>query len=80
MPRYFKPWDEGLSELRSRLKKVGDVGYFVSKDKKALEERMRAAGYATDQANSIPLTGRGQPLLAVFDPASVKIVAIFTAR
>ena len=80
MPRYFKPWDEGLPELRSRLKKVGDVGYFGSKDKKKLEERMLAAGYATDQANSIPLTGRGQPLLAVFDPASVKIVAIFTAR
>jgi hypothetical protein len=80
MPRYFKPWDEGLPELRTRLKKVDDVGYFGGKDKKQLEQRMRAAGYATDQANSIPLTGRGQPLLAVFDPASVKIAAIFRAR
>jgi hypothetical protein len=80
MPKYFKRWDEGLPELRTRLKKVDDVGYFSGKDKKKLEQRMRAAGYATDQANSIPLTGRGQPLLAVFDPASVKIAAIFRAR
>jgi hypothetical protein len=80
MPKYFKRWDEGLPELRTRLKKLADVGYFSGNDKKKLEQRMRAAGYATDQANSIPLTGRGQPLLAVFDPASVKIAAIFRAR
>jgi hypothetical protein len=80
MPKYFKRWDEGLPELRARLKKVDDVGYFGGNDKKKLEQRMRAAGYATDQANSIPLTGRGQPLLAVFDPVSVKIAAIFRAR
>jgi hypothetical protein len=80
MPQYFKRWDEGLPELRARLKRVDDVGYFGGNDKKKLEQRMRAAGYPTDQANSIPLTGRGQPLLAVFDPVSVKIAAIFRAR
>jgi hypothetical protein len=26
------------------------------------------------------LTGRGKPLLAVFDPASVRVVALFKAR
>ena len=41
---------------------------------------MRAAGLATDQANSMPLTGRGHPLLAVFDPASVKIKAIISVK
>jgi len=30
--------------------------------------------------NAMPLTGRGHPLLAVFDPASLKIIAIFKAR
>ncbi len=80
MPRYFKTWNEGLAELRSQLKKVDEVAYFGSSDKKKLKERMRAAGYATDQANSMALTGRGHPLLAVFDPASLKIEAIFKAR
>lgn len=77
MPQYFKPWSEGLPELKSRLKKVDDVGYFMGSDKKKLKERMRAAGLATDQKNSMPLTGRGKPLLAVFDPESLKITAIF---
>jgi hypothetical protein len=77
MPRYFKSWEEGLAELRTRLKKVDDVAYFAGSEKKKLKEHMRAAGLATDQVNSMPFTGRGHPLLAVFDPASSKIIAIF---
>jgi len=77
MPQFFKPWAEGLPELKSRLKKVDDVAYFGRGDKQKLKERMRAAGYATDQANSITLIGRGRPLLAVFDSGSVKLVGIF---
>jgi hypothetical protein len=80
MPQYFKPWDQGLPALRSQLKKVDAVGYFSSGDKKTLKDRMRAAGLATDQPNSMPLTGRGYPLLAVFEPASLKIVAILKVR
>jgi hypothetical protein len=80
MPQYFKSWDEGLPELQSRLKKIDDVAYFGRGDKQKLKERMRAAGYATDQANSITLIGRGPPLLAVFDSGSVKLVGIFKPR
>ncbi len=80
MPQYFKPWEQGLPALRTRLKKVADVAYFYGPEKKKLEQRMRAAGLATDQANSMPLTGRGHPMLAVFDPAGAKIIAILTVR
>jgi hypothetical protein len=80
MPRYYKRWDEGLPSLRVQLKKVADVKYFSGADQKLLAQRMRDAGFATDQANAMPLTGRGRPLLAVFDPASLKITAIFKAK
>jgi hypothetical protein len=80
MPQYFKAWEQGLPVLRTKLKKVDDVAYFMGADKKKLKEQMRAAGLATDQANSMPLTGRGHPLLAVFDPASVKIKAIISVK
>jgi hypothetical protein len=80
MPRYFKPWEQGLPVLRTKLQKVDNVAYFMGSDKKKLKERMRAAGLATDQANSMPLIGRGHPLLAVFDPASVKIKAIISVK
>jgi hypothetical protein len=77
MPRFFRRWEEGLPELRTSLKKVDDVGYFQVAEKKILKEHLRAAGFATEQLNSMPLTGRGHPLLAVFDPASARIIAIF---
>jgi hypothetical protein len=80
MPRYYKPWDAGLPALRSQLKKIGDIKYFTGNEKKLLEERVRAAGLAIDQPNAIALTGRGRPLLAVFDPATSRILGLFKAK
>jgi hypothetical protein len=79
MPRYYKPWDAGLPTLRSQLKKIDDLKYFTGNEKKLLEARVRAAGLA-DQPNAIPLTGRGRPLLAVFDRESLRIVRLFKAK
>jgi hypothetical protein len=80
MPRYFKRWEEGLTPLHAQLKKVDDVAYFARSEKKKLKDKMRAAGMSDDQPNSIPLTGRGHPLLVVIDPASSKITGIFDAK
>ena len=80
MPRYFKPWEQGLPALRTQLKKVDDVGYFSSAEKKKLKARLQAAGLSADAPISMPLTGRGYPLLAVFDPAKLKIIGIFRAK
>ena len=80
MPRYFKRWEEGLPSLRSQLKKVDNVAYFAKSEKKKLKDKMRAAGMADDQLDTIPLTGRGHPVLAVIDPASLQITAVFNAR
>jgi hypothetical protein len=79
MPRYFKRWEQGMPELRTRLKKVDVLGYFMGPDKKILKERMRAAGFATDEPNAMVLTGRGRPVLVVFDPKTLQIMAMFTA-
>jgi hypothetical protein len=80
MPRYFKAWERGLPALRTQLKKVDDVGYFSPADKKTLKAHMQAAGLPSGGLNAIPLTGRGQPLLAVFDPATLKMTGVFTAK
>jgi hypothetical protein len=80
MPKYFKPWNEGLPSLKTQLKKVDDVPYFAKSEKKRLKERMKAAGLPDDQPITMPLTGRGHPLLAVFDPATLKIAATLKAN
>jgi hypothetical protein len=80
MPRYFKSWEQGLPALRAQLKKVDDLRYFSGPEKDSLKVSMRASGLATDQLNTMALTGRGRPLLAVFDPASLTIAAILEAQ
>jgi hypothetical protein len=80
MPRYFKGWEQGLPALRGQLKKVDDLTYFSVRDRSILKQRMQAAGLVTDQPTCMPFTGRGQPLLAVFDPTNVLLRAIFRAR
>ena len=80
MPRYFKRWDEGLPALRAQLKKLDDQSFFFPKEKQLLNERMRAAGLATDQPDTIPMIGRGRPLLAIIDPASMRITSLFRAH
>ena len=59
MPRYFKPWEEGLPSLRSRLKKVDNVAYFGQEREEKLKDKMKAAGMTDDQPDTMPLTGRG---------------------
>jgi hypothetical protein len=77
MPRYYRRWDDGLPQLRGQLKTVDDVAYFTGKQKAALKQRLQTAGFAPDQFNAIPLTGRGKPLLAVFDLKTLTVAAIF---
>jgi hypothetical protein len=80
MPRYFKSWDEGSPSLRSQLKKVDDVAYFAKSEKMKLKEKMKAVGLSDAQFNAMPLTGRGHPLLAVFDPKSLALIGVFRSK
>jgi len=80
MPRYFKRWEEGTPSLRGQLKKVDDAIYFAKSEKKMLKEKMKAAGLPDDQLDTMPLTGRGHPLLAVIDPATLRITAVFRSK
>jgi hypothetical protein len=76
MPRYFKPWSQGTPALRAQLKKVDQVGYFAPNQKKKLKVLLSAAGYSPDKPIYIPLTGRGDPLLAVFEPTHLQLLDI----
>jgi hypothetical protein len=79
MPTHYKTWEDGLPDLRAQLKKPDDIKYFSSKEKKLLRERAQQAGLPFDQVNSIAITGRGHPLLAVFDTSTLKIVKFIRA-
>jgi hypothetical protein len=74
-PAYYKPWASGAKELRSQLKRVEDIKFFSLKEQALLKQRMSALGLAPDRANAIALTGRKRPLLAVFDPSNLRLLA-----
>jgi hypothetical protein len=74
-PAYYRPWESGAAELRGQLKRVEDIKFFSLKEKKLLKERLQAAGFSPDRADGIPLTGRKRPLLVVFDPSNLRLLA-----
>lgn len=79
MPVYFKPWTQGLQELRTKLKKVSDLQrYFSGPQRDELARRMREYGLDPDSPDTMPMTARGAStaLLAVFDPKTLRIKAL----
>ncbi len=79
MPRYFQPWTNGLPDLRAKLQKVDEWRYFSLVKRNVLKKRLAEQGYGADYAATMPMTGRGVPLLAVFDPQTMQIEALLFA-
>ncbi|MFL6602985.1 MAG: hypothetical protein ACJ8R9_16875 [Steroidobacteraceae bacterium] len=79
MPRYFKPYSQAYSEMRTRLKVVDSFGEFSMREKQRLKERMQQRGFAVDQPIAMVMMGRTKPILAIFDPDRMQIRAWITA-
>jgi hypothetical protein len=74
-PAYYRPWADGAAELRSQLGRVDDIKFFSLKERTLLKQRMTALGLVPDRADAIALTGRKRPLLVVFDPSNLRLLA-----
>jgi hypothetical protein len=80
MPRYYQPWQNGLPELRKQLRKIDTWQFFSKNDKTMLKQRLVALGFPADAAVTMPFTGHGAPLLAVFDPQTLEIKALLSTK
>ncbi len=76
MPRYFKPWEQGLHELRRRLKTVDELNIFAPSERRALKERLTALGLPVDQPICLFMTGSDTRLLVAFNPGTLVITAM----
>jgi hypothetical protein len=76
MPRYFRPWATGVGALRGELHALDELKALSKSDRRRLAARLAAAGIAADARNLIALTGRGEPLVAVVDAASGRVLSI----
>jgi hypothetical protein len=79
-PSYYRPWQNGLADLRKQLQKVDDSKFFAKKDKTVLKQRMAELGIPVDTPTTMAFTGRGTPLLAVFDLHTMEIKALLSAK
>ena len=76
MPRYYRPWDAGLAALKAQLKPVGALRSLSRAQIEHATARMKQLGFAPGEANAMIMTGRGEPLVAVFDPATARMRAL----
>jgi hypothetical protein len=77
MPRYYRPWDQGLPKLREKLTELDHIQYLSKKEKQSLRATFAAQGLAPDQRNALMMWGSSRRLLAVFDPATLRLKALF---
>jgi len=79
MPRYFKPWREGLPALRGKLESVEALAredIRLRRHRNEMKRRVAALGLSADQAVALMMIGRSAPMLAVFDPADLRLLAL----
>jgi hypothetical protein len=76
MPRYFRPWSEGLPKLREQLSTVDDLKMFSRGEKQSLRRHLAARGIASEQRNALVLWGDVRRVLVIFDPGTLRIQAI----
>jgi len=76
MPRYFRPWDDGLPKLREQLMRLDEITYLNKDEKHSLRLRLAADGLAPNQRNSLIMWGGSRRVVAVFDPATLQLRAL----
>jgi hypothetical protein len=76
MPRYFKPWDQGLPKLREKLVRIDDINQFTKSEREQLHARMSRQGLGPDERNAMLLWGDIRQVLVVFDTRTLHIRAI----
>ncbi|HWZ61585.1 MAG TPA: hypothetical protein VNX02_01075 [Steroidobacteraceae bacterium] len=76
MPKFFRPWKEGLPELRKQLRSLDKIQFFTPAEKARLKSRLSQRGLPADQADAIVMWGGTRHVLTVFDPATLEIRAI----
>jgi len=80
MPRYFRPWQQGLAKLRDQLGTLADIKGLTPAAKQSLRAPLARLDVASTERACLLLWGGGRRVLVVFDPGSLSIRAILMIR
>jgi hypothetical protein len=76
MPFYFRPWAQGLPELRKRLTAVTDMKDLSKIERQTAQARLPKLGVSLEQRNALMMWGAARRVLVVFDTNTLAIKAI----
>ncbi len=76
MPRYFRPWEQGLPKLREQLTPLDAIQALSRAEKHRLRLRMSQLGLAPEERNALLMWGDIPRVLVIFDPGTLRIRAI----
>jgi len=76
MPRYFKPWTQGLPKLRDQLTRLDDIKYLSKAEKARVRARMSQRGLVPDERNALIMWGGSRRVVAVFDTGTLQVKAL----
>jgi hypothetical protein len=77
MPRYFRPWAAGLTQLRGQLAAVAGMKQLSATERQSVMARMRSLGLSPEKRNALIMWGvREVRLVAVFDPGTLTLRTI----
>jgi hypothetical protein len=79
MPSRFRPWSEGLPQLRAKLSTLDEIKFFSAAEKKRLRHRLAERSLPADRADTMIMWGGSRRVLVVFDLATVEVRAILAA-
>ncbi len=80
MPRFYRPWAEGLPTLRQTLVPPDKLRALSGEQRKHVAKRMAELGLPLDPPSTMNMTGRGEPLVAVFDPRTMQMKALLYSQ
>lgn len=75
MPRAYRPWSQGLAQLRKKLKRVDEIKLNAT-EKAALTSRMAQLRLPIEEANAMVLWGGTRRVLVLFDLKTLDIEAM----
>jgi hypothetical protein len=73
MPRLYRPWEQGLADIRHNLHGLTELKSVGFQDKKVAAQRLKQAGFAPEQPMLLPMLGKDKPLVAVVDTRTAQI-------
>jgi hypothetical protein len=75
MPFYFRPWEQGLPELRKQLGAVADMKELSKTEQANLPERLSRLGLSATEHNALIMWGAARRVLVVFDTNTLAVKA-----